>query len=189
MAGLLADSTRGVVIKTFLDGRKPQIIRADVGEWFAGMTPDRLRLITVPQGGSVAAGARAVIMDTTGRELWTVPLPEGATSIYDGPIGDNTLVWVNSTRSSTLVIRALDGAVSVVTWGRDGTIYLARANDNGNSVTVFGIDAASGARKAGFYLPVACDERFVSFAPAARRAACLVTDRRLDLMLLDGVRP
>jgi len=109
VAGLLADSTRGVVIKTFLDGRKPQIIRADVSEWFAGMTPDRLRLITVPQGGSVAAGARALVMDTTGRELWTVPLPEGATSIYDGPIGDSTLVWENSTRSTTLVIRALDG--------------------------------------------------------------------------------
>lgn len=109
VAGLLADSSGGVVIRTFLDGRKPVIVRAERNEWFAGMTADRLRLITVPQGGSVAAGARAVVMDTAGRELWTVPLPEGATSIYDGPIGDSSLVWVNSTRSSTLVIRSLDG--------------------------------------------------------------------------------
>ncbi len=109
VAGTLAGSARAVINKTFLDGRPPQVIRAGQGEWFAGMTPDGTRLITVPTGSPVAPGARAVVMDTTGRELWTVPLPDGSTAIYNGPIGDSTLVWTNNTPSTALVVRALDG--------------------------------------------------------------------------------
>lgn len=109
VAGTLADSTRAAVHKIFLDGRPSQVIRKGEREWFAGMTPDRLRIITVPTGQPVAPGARAVVMDTTGKQLWTVPLPEGATAIYDGPLSNNTLVWVNDTRSTTLVVRALEG--------------------------------------------------------------------------------
>ncbi len=109
VAGTLAGSARAVINKTFLDGRAPQVIRTGQGEWFAGMTPDGTRLITVPTGSPVAAGARAVVMDTTGRELWTVPLPDGATAIYNGPIGDSTLIWTNNMESTTLVVRALDG--------------------------------------------------------------------------------
>ena len=109
VTGPLAGGARAVINKTFLDGRTPQVIRVGDDEWFAGMTPDRTRLITVPAGSLVATGARAVVMDTTGQELWTVPLPDGATAIYDGPVGDSTLVWTNKTHSTALVVRALDG--------------------------------------------------------------------------------
>ncbi len=82
-----------------------------------------------------------------------------------------------------------DGEVGIATWARDGTIYLARGSEQGRGATLFGIDAATAARRSAFTLPVACEPSTVSVAPAARRAVCAVTDTRMDLTLIDGVRP
>ncbi len=82
-----------------------------------------------------------------------------------------------------------EGQAGVVTWARDGMIYLARRIGDERRTTVIGFDARSGARRTSVELPVACDPYSVSYAPAARLATCLVMDQRLDLTLIDGIRP
>jgi hypothetical protein len=152
---------------------------------------------------------RVSISDAAGggrRELAARPAGVGSTEAgYWGlsPAGDALAVANRTLEATVLEILPLDdrpsrrlasfplgdGIVGIVLWAPDGTIHLARAEDDGRSTRVFGIDAASGAARPGFVLPVACDPLYVSYAPAAGRAACQVGDRRLDLMLLDGVRP
>jgi hypothetical protein len=170
-------------------------------------------------GWLLPGGERIVWFDATARRIWitdaegrggrdAVARPVGVGSSEGGhwglsPDGD-ALVTATRTLDATVIevlpfddrpARRLgsfplgEGAVGVVTWARDGTIHLARANDEGGGVTIFGIDAASGAPRPGFVLPVGCDPLYVSYAPGARRAACQVPDRRLDLTLLDGIRP
>ena len=78
----------------------------------------------------------------------------------------------------------------MVTWASDGTICLARTKDDeGTRTTIVALEASSGAPSPGFVLPMACNPTTTSCAPAARRAACLVPDRRRDLTLIDGIRP
>ena len=82
-----------------------------------------------------------------------------------------------------------EGVVGLAGWSRDGTLYLARGlGVFGGTTTLLGVDAATGARRPGFVLPTACDPLTVTYASAAGRAACIVPERRADLLLLDGIR-
>ncbi|MDX2261402.1 MAG: protein kinase [Gemmatimonadales bacterium] len=81
------------------------------------------------------------------------------------------------------------GPMGLVTWAPDGTIYVAQSDPAAAQVTVVGVDAATGARRESFVLPAMCEPIAVSYVPAARRAACTASDRRLDLVVLDGVVP
>ena len=100
---------KSLVSKVYLDGRAPETIRPDAREWLTGMTTDRRFLVTVPARNPVSAGDRAVVIDTTGREVGLAPLPVGTVAEYDHPI-DSALVWVGIADNRRLEIRALDGS-------------------------------------------------------------------------------
>ena len=82
-----------------------------------------------------------------------------------------------------------EGGIGIAGWTRDGVIDLARMGMASGTTTLLSMNATTGAMQRETVLPVACDRGAVSFAPAARRAVCLATERRADVMILDGVRP
>lgn len=82
-----------------------------------------------------------------------------------------------------------EGPVGLAGWGRDGVIHLARRDRSSGGTLLLRIDAASGALRGSIVLPAACTPGGVSVATFGRRAACEVTERRADLMILDGIRP
>jgi hypothetical protein len=82
-----------------------------------------------------------------------------------------------------------DGDVGLADWSRDGVIHLARRRTDQSRTSLLGIDAATGALRPVAELLAACDVFSVSFAAAGRRAACVVRERRADVVLIDGLRP
>ncbi|HEY6825903.1 MAG TPA: hypothetical protein VI259_03535, partial [Gemmatimonadaceae bacterium] len=109
LAGSPIGAPKSVITKVYLDGRPSETIRRDGAEWVPGITADRQFLVTVPSRSPVSANDRAVVIDTTGREVGRVPLPIGTVAEYDAPI-DSALVWVGTTENRHLEIRLLDGA-------------------------------------------------------------------------------
>ena len=82
-----------------------------------------------------------------------------------------------------------DGDVGIAGWSRDGVIHVARPGAEAGTTTLLAIDGSTGATHVEATLPRSCEPITVSYAPAAHRAACAVVDRRVDVMILDGVRP
>ena len=108
-AGSPVGSPKAVITKVYLDGRNAEVIRADSAEWVPGITADRRFLVTVPARNPISAKDRAIVIDTTGREVGRVPLPVGTINEYDTPI-DSALVWVGITDNRRLELRSLDGS-------------------------------------------------------------------------------
>jgi Tol biopolymer transport system component len=107
--GTVVGGKTTAVSKLFLDGRAPEVIRPGEAEWFAGMTADRRHLVLVPAKRRVAAGDRASIIDTTGKEIGRVPLPVGAITAYNGVLGDSALLWVAYKDLKRIEIRPTKG--------------------------------------------------------------------------------
>ena len=107
--GTVVGEKQAVITKIYLDGRHPEVIRPGDAEWFVGMTADRRHLVLVPARPRVVAGGQAVVIDTTGREIGRVPLPEGAMTEYDDVLGDSALVWVGFKDRKSIVIGSLNG--------------------------------------------------------------------------------
>ena len=84
---------------------------------------------------------------------------------------------------------ASDGDVGVAGWGRNGAISLSRENPATGGTSLLRLTTVGGAAGSDVELPVACNPRTVTVAAGGRRAACLVPDRRADLILIDGLRP
>jgi hypothetical protein len=82
-----------------------------------------------------------------------------------------------------------DGDVGLAGWSQDGVIHLARRRTDQSRTSLLGLDAATGALRPEAELAAACDVFSVSFAAAGRRAACVVQERRADVVLIDGLRP
>jgi len=108
LAGNPVGAPKAVITKVYLDGRAPETLRHEGAEWVPGITADRGFLVTVPARNPVSASDRAVVIDTTGREVGRAPLPVGTIAEYDHPI-DSALVWVGISDNRRLEIRSLDG--------------------------------------------------------------------------------
>ena len=195
------DSSSVLMLYDIASGTTRRIPRgkADLG-W---LLPGGARLVWISLGGG-----RVWTTDSVGRDRrnmaafagqtsasgdWGLS-PSGGAIVVAGVTLDATVITIVPLdgRPATRLARypLQDGEVGVTTWASDGTIYLARTTDDeGTSTTIVALDAASGATRPGFMLPMACNPTTTSYAPAARRAACLVPDRRRDLTLIDGIRP
>jgi hypothetical protein len=146
-----------------------------------------------------AGGNRREITDATAGATamsgayWALA-PDGATVALLAPTTDAwviSLVPLDAGARTTLARFPFDeGDLGLVGWSRDGTISVARRlMASPGTTSVIGIDARTGAVRPLFVLPIACDPADISYAPLGRRAACLVPERRADLMLIDGVQP
>jgi len=82
-----------------------------------------------------------------------------------------------------------EGEVGIAGWSRDGLIHIARPGSEAGTTALLAVDASTGAIHPEATLPRSCEPISVSYAPTAHRAACAVIDRRVDIMILDGVRP
>lgn len=195
------DSSSVLMLYDIASGTTRRIPRgkADLG-W---LLPGGARLVWISLGGgrvwttdSVGGDRRnmaAFAGQTSASGDWGLS-PSGGAIVVAGVTLDATVITIvpldgrSATRLASYPLQ--DGEVGVATWSSDGTIYLARTTDGeGTSTTIVALDAASGAPRPGFVLPMACNPTTTSYAPAARRAACLVPDRRRDLTLIDGIRP
>ena len=112
LEGSMVGTPKAVVTKVYLDGRKPEVVRAigeDRGEWFTGMTSDRRHMVLVPAKGQMTPSDRAIVTDTAGKEVGRAPLPVGLITEYDHVIGDSALVWVGFEDHRRLEIRPASG--------------------------------------------------------------------------------
>ena len=152
-AGTAVGSPKAVITKVHLDGRAPEVIRADSAEWVPGVTSDRHFLVTVQARNPISAKDRAIVMDTTGREVGRVPLPIGTINEYDTPI-DSALVWVAVTHNRRLELRSLDGSqlrrintplpAQFPTWSPDGKRIAFQVNEEGhNRVALMNADGSN----------------------------------------------
>lgn len=145
VSGTVVGGTKAAITKVYLDGRKPEVVRPGTDEWFPGMTADRRHLVLVPAKSPIAAGDRAIIVDTTGKEVGRVPLPEGTVNHYDDVLGDSALVWLVTTERRSIEIGSMNGGrprrIPVVgesnhipTWSPDGTRIAFQVRENGRYV-------------------------------------------------------
>jgi hypothetical protein len=81
-----------------------------------------------------------------------------------------------------------ESEVALAAWSSDGTMYLARGNGLGPT-TLLGLDQVTGRIRSSITLPAPCAAGGVSVAPLGRRAACVVNERRADVIILDGLKP
>ena len=194
------NSSSVLMVYEIASGTTRRIPRGDAD--FGWLLPGGVRLVWISQGGNVwttdslgrdRRNMAAFAGQTSASADWGLS-PSGGAIVVAGVTLDATVITIvplDGRRATRLASYPLqDGEVGVATWASDGTIYLARTNDDeGTSTTIVALDAASGAPRPGFVLPMACNPTSTSYAPAARRAACLVPDRRRDLTLIDGIRP
>jgi len=97
------------VVKVPVDGRPMQVLHKGA-EFMVGMTANRERIVLVPAKGTVAPGDRAIIIDTTGKEVSRIPLPVGKLMSFEGVIGDTSLVWIDLDNRQRIEIRSSAGA-------------------------------------------------------------------------------
>jgi Tol biopolymer transport system component len=142
VSGGVVGGKKASITKVYLDGRAPEVVRPGTEEWFPGMTADRRYLVMVPAKNPIAAGDRAIIVDTTGKEVGRVPLPEGTANHYDDVLGDSALVWLVTTERRSIEIGSTNGGrpkqVPVVgesnhapTWSPDGKRIAFQVRENG----------------------------------------------------------
>ena len=196
VGGTVVGERDAVVSKVYVDGRRPEAVRTGSAEWFTGMTADRRHLVLVPATTRVGAADRAIVIDTTGREIGRVPLPEGTVTQYDDVLGDSALVWVTLTRRTAIEIASLRGgrpqrlplvgeSSDVPVWSPDGKhvafqvrenrrIVLAVMNADGSNVRVFR------------QTPVREDQRAMRWSPDSRYVAFITRDVRLTLLDVAG---
>jgi len=74
-------------------------------------------------------------------------------------------------------------------WSSDGMIHLARTDRAAGTTALVEVDALTAVARQEAVLPAPCNPRAVSYAPAARRAACQVVETRADVVMYDGLRP
>jgi Tol biopolymer transport system component len=157
--GTVVGGKRAVVTKIYLNDRQPEVIRPENAEWLAGMTADRRHLVLVPARARIALGDRAIVIDTTGREVGRVQLPPGTVNEYDDVLGDSALVWVALKERKSIEIGSMDGGpvkrIPIVgesnqsaNWSSDGKqlvfqvkegsrTVIALMNADGSNVRVF----------------------------------------------------
>lgn len=99
------------VLKVPVDGRPMQVLHTGA-DFVAGMTANRQRIVLVPTKGVVAPGDRALVIDTTGREVGRVALPVGKLMSYEGILGDSALVWIGVDDRQRIEIRSLVGGAT-----------------------------------------------------------------------------
>lgn len=142
VSGSVVGGKKAAITKVYLDGRAPEVVRPGNDEWFPGMTADRRHLVLVPAKGRITAGDRAIIIDTTGKEVGRVPLPEGTSNHYDDVLGDSALVWLVASDRRSIEIGSMNGGrpkqVPVVgesnytpTWSPDGKRIAFRVGEHG----------------------------------------------------------
>jgi hypothetical protein len=151
-------------------------------------------------------GSAFAIVDTTGKALRRFAVPDSLrplVQIQSSPDGKEAAVLVGRSPHARFVAADLttgawrsigpsnvgDSVRSVVLlrWASDGSVYFAR-QAAGGPVEVWRIPARGGtpARVSG--LPVRCDVATLSLAEDARTGACLLTDERPDLWLVERHR-
>lgn len=79
------------------------------------------------------------------------------------------------------------GTVAFAGWPRGGSLYLALTVPGSATTELLSVDPLSGAVRREVVLPRECEPQSVAYVPSARRAVCMVPDRRADLMLIEGV--
>jgi Tol biopolymer transport system component len=109
VSGGVVGEKPAAITKVYIDGRKPEVVRAGNAEWFPGMTADRRHLVLVPAKGRIEASDRAIIVDTTGKEVGRVPLPDGTVNVYDDVLGDTALVWLVSNQRRSIEVAPING--------------------------------------------------------------------------------
>jgi len=141
--GLAPGTNASSILSIRVDGGAPKVIRSQ-NEWIAGMTVNRRHLVLVSAKERVAAGDRATVIDTAGREVGHVPLPVGERVNYDGVLGDSALVWVTVRDHAMLEMRPVAGGSArrlpligessdVPVWSPDGTRIAFQVREGGRT--------------------------------------------------------
>jgi serine/threonine-protein kinase len=151
-------------------------------------------------------GSAFAIVDTTGKALRRFAVPDSLrplVQIQSAPDGKEAAVLVGrSTRSRFVAVDLTTGAwrgigpagvndsvrsVVLLRWAADGSVYFGR-KAAGGPVEVWRIPARGGAAQRVAGVPVRCDVGTLSLAEDARTGACLLTDERPDLWLVERHR-
>jgi len=159
----------------------------------------------LPNGGPLAAqidGRGLAVLDSAGRTVKRLPF--GDTLSAAGGIGlspdgaEVALAVPGSGVIRVVAMRLADGAVRHVsdipplpsvhllleTWASDGFIYFSRVVGVGQA-ELWRLPARGGALARSSALPVACAQGTISLSRDARTGACLVSDDRPDLWLVE----
>jgi hypothetical protein len=152
-------------------------------------------------------GSGFALVDTTGKALRRFAVPDSLRplgQVQSAPDGKEAVVVAGSAKRSRFVAvdlasgawRAIGPAgvndtvrsVVLLRWAADGSVYFGR-QASGGPVEVWRIPARGGVSQRVSGLPVRCDLSTLSLAEDARTGACLETDERPDLWLVERHRP
>jgi serine/threonine-protein kinase len=159
----------------------------------------------LPNGDALAAqisGRGLAVLDSTGRTVRQLPFPDtvsvssGFTPSPDGAEAGLAASAAGGTR--LLAMRLSDGALRRIvdipgepgvhlvleSWATDGYLYFSRVVGVGQA-ELWRLPARGGTMQRAATLPVACSQGTISLSHDARTGACLVSDDRPDLWLIE----
>jgi len=168
-------------------------LRADRGlAWVTDSAGGDRRQLAVPSIGTLERWNGGWLLAPDGQSIAVLGTrPEVFTLVrvsLDGGPGDTLASFPTTVAEAAIQGGAnSDGPIGLglAGWSWAG-IYLARG---GAEPSLLRLDPATRAVRTVALLPVGCAPRAVSVAADGRRAACVVTDSRRDLLLIDGLRP
>ena len=159
----------------------------------------------LPNGNALAAqisGRGLAVVDSTGRTVRPLPFPDtvsvtsGFTLSPDG--ADVALATTAAGGTRLLGMRVADGALRRIAdipqqtgvhivlerWATDGYLYFSRVVGVGQA-ELWRLPARGGTLARAAALPVACTQGSISLSRDAKMGACLVSDDRPDLWLVE----